>query len=166
MVVLACNFLHMIRQFYVWGEKVKRSMDWLIKRLIKVGARFLTMPGSGMSTWSRLFPWPSITGRCLPGILKLPSLIASGIEGLVCPKSGKKLLYAQICATMLSIRGVGLRNGNFGGFSSKQRGPQNQFLDRGSKSCHIISDYTPAGTKLPSASARNGLRQLPKGVAA
>ena len=26
-------------QFYVWSEKVKPSMDWLIKRLIKVGAR-------------------------------------------------------------------------------------------------------------------------------
>ncbi len=24
---------------YVWGEEVKGSMDWLIKRLIKVGAR-------------------------------------------------------------------------------------------------------------------------------
>ncbi|MGD0827280.1 MAG: transposase [Desulfobaccales bacterium] len=40
MGVLAYNLLHMIRQFYVWGEEVKRSMDWLIKRLIKVGARF------------------------------------------------------------------------------------------------------------------------------
>jgi hypothetical protein len=39
MGVLACNLLHMIRQFYVWGEEVWRSMDWLIKRLIKVGAR-------------------------------------------------------------------------------------------------------------------------------
>jgi len=39
MGVLAYNLLHMIRQFYVWGEEVKRSMDWLIKRLIKVGAR-------------------------------------------------------------------------------------------------------------------------------
>jgi hypothetical protein len=39
MVVLTYNLLHMIRQFYVWGEEVKRSMDWLIKRLIKVGAR-------------------------------------------------------------------------------------------------------------------------------
>jgi hypothetical protein len=28
----------MIRQFYVWGEAVKRSMNWLSKRLIKVGA--------------------------------------------------------------------------------------------------------------------------------
>jgi hypothetical protein len=39
MGVLAYNLLHMIRQFYVWGEEVKRSMDWLIRRLIKVGAR-------------------------------------------------------------------------------------------------------------------------------
>jgi len=29
----------MIRQFYVRGEEVKRSMNWLIKRLIKVGTR-------------------------------------------------------------------------------------------------------------------------------
>jgi hypothetical protein len=39
MGVLAYNLLHMIRQFYVWGEEVRRSMDWLIKRVIKVGAR-------------------------------------------------------------------------------------------------------------------------------
>lgn len=39
MGVLAYNILHMIRQFYIWGEEVKRSMDWLIKRLIKAGAR-------------------------------------------------------------------------------------------------------------------------------
>jgi hypothetical protein len=39
MGVLAYNLLHMIRQFYVWGEDVRRSIDWLINRLIKVGAR-------------------------------------------------------------------------------------------------------------------------------
>ncbi len=39
MGVLAYNLLHIIRQFYVWGEEVKRSMDWLIKRLIKMGVR-------------------------------------------------------------------------------------------------------------------------------
>jgi len=38
MGVMVYNLLHMIRQFYVWGEEVKRSMDWLLKRLIKVGA--------------------------------------------------------------------------------------------------------------------------------
>ena len=26
-------------QFYVWGEEVRRSIEWLIKRLIMVGAR-------------------------------------------------------------------------------------------------------------------------------
>jgi hypothetical protein len=39
MGVLVYNLLHMMRQFYVWGEEVKRSMDWLIKRLIEGGAR-------------------------------------------------------------------------------------------------------------------------------
>jgi hypothetical protein len=38
MEILAYNLLHMIRQFYVWGEEVRRAMDWLIKRLIKVEA--------------------------------------------------------------------------------------------------------------------------------
>ena len=39
MGVLAYNLLHMLRQFYLMGEEVKRSMEWLIKRLIKVGAK-------------------------------------------------------------------------------------------------------------------------------
>jgi hypothetical protein len=39
MGVLVYNLLHMIRQFYVWGEEVRRSIDWLIKRLIKAEAR-------------------------------------------------------------------------------------------------------------------------------
>ena len=39
MGVLAYNLLHMLRQFHFVGEEVKRSMEWLIKRLIKVGAK-------------------------------------------------------------------------------------------------------------------------------
>ncbi len=39
MGVLAYNLLHMLRQFYVWGEEARRSIEGLIKRLIKVGAR-------------------------------------------------------------------------------------------------------------------------------
>ncbi len=39
MGVLAYNLLHMLRQFYLMGEEVKRSMEWLMKRLIKVGAK-------------------------------------------------------------------------------------------------------------------------------
>ena len=39
MGVLAYNPLQMLRQFYLMGEEVKRSIEWLIKRLIKVGAK-------------------------------------------------------------------------------------------------------------------------------
>jgi hypothetical protein len=39
MGVLAYNLLHMLRQFYLVDEEVKRSIEWLIKRLIKVGAK-------------------------------------------------------------------------------------------------------------------------------
>lgn len=39
MGVLACNLLRMLRQFYLLGEEVKRSNEWLIKRFIKVRAR-------------------------------------------------------------------------------------------------------------------------------
>ncbi|MGO9571456.1 MAG: IS1380 family transposase [Desulfomonilaceae bacterium] len=39
MGVLAYNLLHMLRQFYLMCEEVKRSMEWLIKRLVKVGAK-------------------------------------------------------------------------------------------------------------------------------
>ncbi len=38
MGALANNLLHMLRQFYVMGEGVRRSIEWLIRRLIKVGA--------------------------------------------------------------------------------------------------------------------------------
>jgi len=39
MGVIAYNLLHMFRSFYLKGEEVRRSMEWIIKRLIKVGAK-------------------------------------------------------------------------------------------------------------------------------
>ncbi|MFP6890413.1 MAG: hypothetical protein VCF07_11825 [Nitrospinota bacterium] len=39
MEALAYNLLHMLWQFYVMGEGVRRSVEWLIRRLIKAGAR-------------------------------------------------------------------------------------------------------------------------------
>lgn len=39
MGVLAYHLLHLIRRFYLWGEAVRRSVEWLIRRLIKVGAK-------------------------------------------------------------------------------------------------------------------------------
>ncbi len=60
---LACNPLLMLREFYLRGEEVKLSIQWLIKRLIKVGAKVATA-GGGISMWRRRFRWPDITARC------------------------------------------------------------------------------------------------------
>ena len=39
MGLLAYNLLHLLRKFYIRGEGVRRSVEWLIRHLIKVGAR-------------------------------------------------------------------------------------------------------------------------------
>jgi len=39
MEVQAYNLLQMLGHFYLMGGEVKRSMEWLIRRLIKVGAK-------------------------------------------------------------------------------------------------------------------------------
>jgi hypothetical protein len=39
MGALAYNLLHMFRQFYLLREEVKRSMEWFIKRLVKLEAK-------------------------------------------------------------------------------------------------------------------------------
>ena len=39
MGVIAYNLLHIFRSFYLKGEEVRRSVEWIIKRLIKVGAK-------------------------------------------------------------------------------------------------------------------------------
>ena len=36
---LAYNLLHVIRDAVFWGESVKPSIDSILKRLVKVGAR-------------------------------------------------------------------------------------------------------------------------------
>lgn len=39
MGALAYNLLHMVREFQLKGEDVKRSIEWLIRRIIKAAAR-------------------------------------------------------------------------------------------------------------------------------
>ena len=39
MQVLAYKLFQMISRLYIWDEKVKRSIEWRIKCLIKVGTR-------------------------------------------------------------------------------------------------------------------------------
>jgi hypothetical protein len=41
MRVLAYKLFQMISRFYIWDEKVKRSIDCLIKRLISRGSSLL-----------------------------------------------------------------------------------------------------------------------------
>ena len=38
---LAYNLLHLIRRFYVRDNKVRRSIEWIIMRLVTVGARIV-----------------------------------------------------------------------------------------------------------------------------
>ena len=40
MGLLTYNLLHLLRKFHIRGEGVRRSVEWLIRRLIKVGAKF------------------------------------------------------------------------------------------------------------------------------
>jgi hypothetical protein len=39
MGLLAYNLLHLLREFYMEGEEVKRSVEWLIRRIVKVASR-------------------------------------------------------------------------------------------------------------------------------
>lgn len=39
MGVLAYNLLHKIPEFYLFGEEVRRSIEWLLSRLIKLVAK-------------------------------------------------------------------------------------------------------------------------------
>jgi len=64
MGALAYNLLHMLRRFYVMGEGVRRSVAWLIKRLIKVGPGSPITPKGGAFTWPRPSRWPITTRRC------------------------------------------------------------------------------------------------------
>ena len=38
---LAYNLLHLICRFYLWGEDMRRSSEWIIMRLVKAGARIV-----------------------------------------------------------------------------------------------------------------------------
>ena len=57
MGVLAYNLLHILRKFYVRGEGgVRRSIEWLILRLIKVGARVSCHARHSYVNVSKAFP--------------------------------------------------------------------------------------------------------------
>jgi len=56
MGALAYNLLLMLRQFYVKGEGVRHSVEWLIRRIIIIGAWVSCHARGGTFTW----PQPSL----------------------------------------------------------------------------------------------------------
>ena len=55
----------------------------------------ISTPGGGMSMWLLPFLWRTITGRCWPGVLKLPSIEESGFWGGAMLKFLKKILFQR-----------------------------------------------------------------------
>jgi hypothetical protein len=51
------------------------------------------MPGYGMSMWPPPFLWHTTTDQCWPGVLRLPSLLASGRRGIGMPEIWGKLTF-------------------------------------------------------------------------
>jgi hypothetical protein len=51
MGILAYNLLNLPRQFYLMGEEVKGSMEWLMRRLIKVERKLRITVGGGNFMW-------------------------------------------------------------------------------------------------------------------
>ena len=53
---LAYNLLHLIRRFYLLGEDTRRSTEWIIMRLVKVGARIVYHARYGYVHVASAFP--------------------------------------------------------------------------------------------------------------
>lgn len=64
MGILNYNLLHMLRQFYLRGEEVTRSIEGLIKRLLKVGAKVAYHGRRWQVHVASAFPWFDTTGLC------------------------------------------------------------------------------------------------------
>jgi len=57
-----CKLLHLIRRFYLCCEKTRRSIAWIITRLVKAGVQISVTPGIGMCMLHRLSGGVPITG--------------------------------------------------------------------------------------------------------
>jgi hypothetical protein len=68
---LAYNMLHLIRRFYLWGEDTRRSIEWIIMRLVKAGARIAYHARRWYVHIATAFPLRTITGLCSVGNTEL-----------------------------------------------------------------------------------------------
>ncbi len=90
MRALAYNLFHMLRRFYVIGEGMRCSTEWLIRRLVKAGPGFPITQRSGTFTWPRSSRWCVTTGRC-SAMADAGLLVVFGSEemGAIRPEMGK-----------------------------------------------------------------------------
>ena len=129
----------MIRQFYVWGEEVKRSMNWLIKHLIKVGARVSYHDRRWYVYVASAFPLAHHYRAVLGWAPYAAQQRGVWVLRVWCTQnSGIDYSNSEIYGTMPPMRGVGLRNVTFGRFSPKQRGPQDHFSTAGPRRPHNL----------------------------
>ena len=106
MGALAYNLLHMLRRFYVKGEGVRRSVEWLIKRLIKIGAGSPITPRSGTFTWPRPSRWPITTGQFLAmadaGFREGAKVSDPAKVKIIAPRNGEN----RLCTLILDGKGA------------------------------------------------------------
>jgi hypothetical protein len=94
-----------------------------------VTPRWTPVPGNPKAEYAPSLPF----GSPLPISAGLGSLSSTakrclGSKSLRCAQNSEKHNFlSEIYGIMSTMRGVGLRNGTFGGFSAKQSGPQNHF---------------------------------------
>jgi hypothetical protein len=87
---LAYNLLHMIRQFYVWGEEVRRSNRLADQVFDQGGGQgFLSCQAMVCAYSLGLSPVPSLPGGAGLGFLGRPSMKNLVTKVVVCQKSGR-----------------------------------------------------------------------------
>ncbi len=86
MGLLTCNLLHLLREFYMEGEEVKRSIEWMIRRVVKAASR--------ISYHSR-YRWVHVAS-VFPLHQHYQAVFGHGylfdsvrFDGLLCPEMGK-----------------------------------------------------------------------------
>ena len=65
MRLLPYNLLHLLRELYMEGEDVRRSIEWLIQRLVKDASRISSHCRYWWVHVASAFPYSAITQWCL-----------------------------------------------------------------------------------------------------
>ena len=87
------------------------------------------------------FPWRTTTGRCLPGILRLISQMASGRRGIFMPELCGKLTFRPNLCYFATCEKNWLREEDCLGDFTRAKRLQKPFWYRGSQGYRIISAY-------------------------